>query len=252
MPSAPSRNVSAAPYVVPPTNRFEGNDGSWSTFYVIVGASIVEDFRVLVSTASSLTWLIDAAGCTSSDPSNCPNLRGVEPYAGTNISGYNASESHSFEVGLIQLDLGYNLPFSEIYGGQYVGINATIYEDAVGPGQNSNTSLQFNDTFASVASKEIFLGEFGLGRAESDFGTGAYQSLIYLMAFGSTMPIPSVSYGYTAGASYRKLSPFISLQTPNHTGRIASDTNFERLWIRERMLVEEMEVFSLGFLPFLP
>src|SRR5215472_3048002 len=89
------------PYVVPPTNKFDGNDGSWSTFYINAGG---QNFRVLISTASSLTWVIDQSGCAANDPTNCPDVRGVEAYAGAKSSGYNANESpNSSNIGLYGL-----------------------------------------------------------------------------------------------------------------------------------------------------
>jgi hypothetical protein len=202
-----NRDSSPTPYVVPPTNKFEGNDGSWSTFYINVGYPTGQNFRVLISTSSSLTWVIHPQGCTSNDPSTCPDLRGVEGYAGAKSSGYNPDAStNETLIGIygLKLDGGPSgADISAIYGGQYAGINASIYQDIIGLGQSSPSSLQLIEILASVPSKNIFMGEFGLGILPNNFGTGDYPSFMTILP-NCSMPIPSLSYGYTAGASYRK------------------------------------------------
>lgn len=211
--------ASPTPYVVPPTTKFDGNDGSWSTFYINAGYPTGQNFRVLISTASSLTWLIDPLGCTNNDPSNCPDLRGVEGYAGAKSQGYNpTASSNSSRIGLygLKLDGGTSgTDFSTLYGSQYAGINASFFEDVIGLGQSSAASLQLVEVLASVPSKEIFLGEFGLGIIPNNFGSGDLASFLSLLP-NCSMPIPSLSYGYTAGASYRKSILFIiKRQTTN-------------------------------------
>ena len=204
---------SPTPYIVPPTNKFDGNDGSWSTFYINVGLPTGQNFRVLVSTASSLTWVIDPSGCTSSDPSDCPDLRGVEDYAGAKSAGYNPHESNnSSNIGLYGLKLQggkSGTDFTSIYGSRYAGINASVYQDIIGLGEFSPVTLELGEILASIASKDIFLGQFGLGTMPNNFGTGDFPSFMSLLP-NCSIPIPSLSYGYTAGASYRK-STLISL-----------------------------------------
>jgi len=205
------------PYVVPPTNRFDGNDGSWSTFYINVGYPTGQNFRVLISTASSLTWVVDPSGCTGSDLDNCPELRGVENYGGAKSSGYNSADStNSSQLGLYGLKLNggaSGTDFSTIYGNQYAGINASFYEDVVSLGEASPASLGLVEILASVPSKEIFLGEFGLDIAPNNFGPGGEASFLSILANSSmsSISIPSLSYGYTAGAVYRKSTLFASL-----------------------------------------
>jgi len=207
-----TRNSTATPtpYVVPPTERFEGNDGSWSTFYINVGSPDAQNFRVLVSIASSLIWVVGENGCTPNDPSDCPDLRGIENYAGTMSSGYNPSFSssspNSTEIGLYGLMLEEDTTLSTIYGSQYSQIPATFYKDVAGLGLGSSqSSLQLSgDVFATFMSKDIFLGEFGLGISPYSFQGKDYPQTFLSGLVNTSEPIPSLSYGYTAGASYRK------------------------------------------------
>ena len=213
------RNSAAkpSPIVVPPTTKFEGNDGSWSTFYINVGYPTGQNFRVLVSTSSVLTWVIAPQGCTSSDPSDCPELRGVEDYAGAKSSGYNPSDSvNATTMGDYALAVdGATATLSSLYGPRYSGINVAVYDDVVGLGEYSTGSLRLTEVFGAVASTDIFLGEFGLGITGFGFGSGDYSTFLDLLPHCS-MPIPSLSYGYTAGASYRKdPNSEISLKSSN-------------------------------------
>jgi hypothetical protein len=245
--------ASPTPYVVPPTSKFEGNDGSWSTFYINVGYPTGQNFRVLVSTASSLTWVINTAGCTSGDPSNCPDLRGVENYAGAKSSGYNPSDStNSSQIGLYGLKLEDATDFSTIYGPEYSGINASIYEDVIGLGEYSPTSLELDEYLGSVASKSIFLGEFGLGINPNNFGSGDLPTFVGYLP-NCSMPIPSSSYGYTAGASYRKDPIFIHLQIPRRTSRFASYRKLRESEDQKTYTMEEtvLPLLKSSFLPYL-
>jgi hypothetical protein len=53
-----------------------GNDGPWSTFALRVG-NPPQFVKVLASTSSPETFLVDSKGCTSSDPRDCPDDRGL-------------------------------------------------------------------------------------------------------------------------------------------------------------------------------
>jgi len=196
-------NAKPTPYVVPPTTKFEGNDGSWSTFYVGVGIPEAQNFRVLVSMTSPVTWIIASQGCTTSDPSDCSDLRGIENYGAAKSSGYNPLDStNSTQIGDFQMMLD-NGPPSSIYGPQYNYINASFYLDIVGLGPSPSSSLELHEVVGAITSKDIFLGEFGLGINDARFQSGGYQTFLEA-SLNCSMPIPSLSYGYTAGASYRK------------------------------------------------
>jgi hypothetical protein len=75
------------PFTFAPSQAFEGNDGSWSTFVIRVGAPD-QDFHVLISTAGQETWVPISEGCLSTDPSNCGTLRGVLPFDNQYSGGF--------------------------------------------------------------------------------------------------------------------------------------------------------------------
>jgi hypothetical protein len=193
------------PYVVPVTGRFDGNDGSWSTFMINVGEP-GQNFRVLPSTSGSTTWIPLSEGCSSSDPENCPDLRGVEPFAGAKSQGYDATQSSASKlIGLYEMTLG-SLDLNNTYGPQFSNHSAKYSYDTVGLGPSSENSLQLSpEIVAGVVDKQYFLGGFGLSLDPNNFGTGALPTFLSLLPNSTFRPIPSLSYGYTAGAHYRKL-----------------------------------------------
>jgi hypothetical protein len=92
---------------------------------------------------------------------------------------------------------------SKIYGSGYANVSGEFYLDTEGIGPASDDSvMQPNQVVGAIDGTRIFMGLFGLGITDNNFGTGAHPA--FLEAFyTSTIPIPSLSYGYTSGASYR-------------------------------------------------
>jgi hypothetical protein len=200
------RNATSSPqpYVVPASNRFDGNDGSWSTFMINVG-NPGQNFRVLASTSGSTTWVPVPEGCSPADPDNCPGLRGVEPFGGAKSSGYDATKSSSSKlIGLYEMQLG-SVDIVNSYGKNFSDHGAQYGYDTIGLGPSSASSLQLSpEVVGGVADKAFFLGGFGLSLNPNNFGSGALSPFLSLLPNSTYLPIPSLSYGYTAGASYRK------------------------------------------------
>ncbi|TKA66475.1 hypothetical protein B0A49_09457 [Cryomyces minteri] len=131
------------------------------------------------------------------DPSNCGSSRGAHPVNGTASSGFSFPLSHTWEgVGT------YTLP-----------IEQTLFDERVGSHVGRDTiGLQLQDSVVSVdrgviagiaTKKDLYLGQLSLGTDYSDV-SGYEQplpSLLWTMKNQSL--IPSLSYGYTAGASYK-------------------------------------------------
>jgi hypothetical protein len=208
------RNATSSPqtYAVPVSNRFDGNDGSWSTFLINVGDP-GQNFRVLASTSGSTTWVPIPEGCGSTDPDNCPELRGVEPFGGAKSSGYDATRSSASKlIGLYEMQLG-SVDMTNSYGEQFSNHSAQYGYDTIGLGPSSADSLQLSpEVVGGVADKAFFLGGFGLSLNPNNFGSGALPTFLSLTPNSTYRPIPSLSYGYTAGASYRK---YASLPSPS-------------------------------------
>jgi hypothetical protein len=86
-----------------------------------------------------------------------------------------------------------------LFGYDVVGING-------GNSSSSSGGLSLsNKVVAAIASKSYFLGIFGLGIKPTSFSSGAANSPpSFLSTLKDNNQIPSLSYGYTAGAPYRK------------------------------------------------
>jgi hypothetical protein len=150
-----------------------------------------------------------AGGCGASDPLDCPSRRGIEPFNGAKSPGYQPTSTSFSSIGLETVQLGQS-QLSDIYGSSYSNISGSYYKDIVGLGPVSPTSLQLKEVIGALATKKLFMGMFGLGTIPNNFPDLPGQQLPTFLSLlpnisDSTIPaIPSLSYGYTAGASYRK------------------------------------------------
>ncbi len=219
MPLTRRQTVTPAPYVVPPTQQFDGNDGSWSTFSIHVGTP-GQDFRVLVSTASSETWLPVPEGCLAEEPSDCPSLRGAEPFNSAQSPGFQYDESSSWEyVGLYGIDVEAELNYTAngLYGYDRVGLGSV---------QNDDSLSIDRQVVAGIADKDYFMGVLGLGIRPTSFSSTSEPVPGLLENLYNQSLIPSASYSYTAGAKYRECPPFVLTIAPllNGYGRIQRST----------------------------
>jgi hypothetical protein len=171
----------------------EGNDGPWSSFTIEIGTP-AQSINVLVSTASYQTWGVDPAGCTSNDPSDCATLRG---------RFYNNSASTSWDPNtsnitttIYDLDLESDLGYSG--KGRYGYDNITLgYLGGGGP-------TLANQTVASIATKEFYMGVFGVKPQASNFTSLTDPIPSFMQNLRTQSIIPSLSWAYTAGNQYRE------------------------------------------------
>ncbi|OCK83868.1 acid protease [Lepidopterella palustris CBS 459.81] len=190
-----TNTVIPAPFVFSPSQAWDGNDGSWSTFIIRVGTP-EQDFRVLISTAGQETWVPVPEGCIASDPSNCGSLRGVYPFNGAQSSGFQYNQSSTWKlIGLYDLILENQLNYTGngLYGLDNVGLEL----------QNSGGLNLTGQVVAGIATKDFYLGIFGIGPKPSNFSNFQYPQPSFMHTLKDENKIPSLSYGYTAGASYR-------------------------------------------------
>ncbi|KIW03838.1 uncharacterized protein PV09_05137 [Verruconis gallopava] len=187
-----------APIVVNPSQNWYGPDGSWSTFRIQVGTP-PQSFDILPSTAASESWVPLPEGCTSSDPTDCPTLRGVQPFNGLSAEGYLTNQSSTYSlIGLYAIQLEDRLAYS--LNGQY---GTDVYGLNGGNGSSSGGVSLSDQIVAGIASKDFMLGVFGLGIQPTSFSSSAGASQSFMTNLRNADLIPSLSYGYTAGASYR-------------------------------------------------
>jgi len=197
-----------APINVPATNEFDGTDGNWSTFMINVGTP-ARNYRVLPCTSCSQMWVPMAGGCSESDlefVSDCTGSRGIELFEAAPSPGYQIGNSSTgTQAGSFGLNLGY-LDMASTFGTEYSQNNATYYFEDIGIGYSSGTSPPVSKSLLAAISPGNdwpWLGMFGLAVDSSTLQfSNPWES--YMASLDSSGLIPSRSYGYTAGALYRK------------------------------------------------
>ncbi|KAG5973799.1 hypothetical protein E4U58_004132 [Claviceps cyperi] len=182
-----------------------GIDGNWSTYAFLIGNN--NPVNVLFSTTISEFWAISPGGCPDkqgkSDRRDHWKLnatdrldRAAELECMTNRGGiYFPDQSKkwsglgTWQLGLPDLGTG----GSGQYGFDTIATSSPINDIAFG---------MTNVLISAISSTDFYLGYFGVGLRSSSFGD-VVASPPLRQAVSSFGWIPSYSYGYTAGASYR-------------------------------------------------
>ncbi|KAF2705263.1 acid protease [Pleomassaria siparia CBS 279.74] len=194
-PRSTNTTVLADPIVVAPDQNWEGIDGQWNTFSLRIGEP-EQWVRVLASTASQQTWAIfkDPAACPD-NTTDCYDSRGRT---------FSTTDSKTWkEIGFYQLWLEKNLKFSGNgkFGYETVGLGI--------PGEQGPTLV--NTTVGTLVSKDFWLGHLGLNAKPTNFTAFTEPSPSYMTYLFQQNLIPSLSFGYTAGAQYRLATVLASL-----------------------------------------
>ncbi|KAF2110264.1 aspartic peptidase domain-containing protein [Lophiotrema nucula] len=190
-----TRNSSASPLVVENSGRWLGNDGSWSTFYVHAGTP-PQHFHVVPSTQGQTLYVPIDQDCRRLNVTNCGGTRGVEVFAQRPSDGFQKNESSTWnELGIYRVGLDTNLGFT---GNGYFGY------DTVGTGTagSTDTPVLEHQAISAYATPDLWLGQLGLSQfalnmSETD------QPHSFLSSLKEQGSIPSLSFGYNAGAPYR-------------------------------------------------
>lgn len=172
-----------------------------------------QKLQVLASTQVPETWLVDPQGCIDGDLSNCTEARGgfYHRADSSTSQGLSSSDSSSGKFKNFALQAESNLGMTN---NSDVG---TYGFDTVEIGRPGNGSISVTpaQVIATVATKDFFLGNLGLSaRRVSAIGSGSSPGLLTSLNDGNY--IPSLSYGYTAGAAYRKKGDVIFVVCANH------------------------------------
>lgn len=192
-----------SPYVFAPSQVFDGNDGRWSSLIVRIGTP-EQNFAILPSTTGHETFVPLPDGCTADDPANCADLRGAYPFDGKVATGFQVNASSTWNsIGLYTLDLGGRLGLdgNGLYGLEKVGLQL----------QNSGGLALEGQVVAGIATKNFYLGIFGLGPKPSNFTNYDNPLPSFIRNLKDKRMIPSISYGYTAGAAYTMPQRYTSL-----------------------------------------
>ncbi|KAI9167150.1 Candidapepsin-7 [Paramyrothecium foliicola] len=185
-----------------------GDDGNWSTVAVEVGSSL-QKVNILVSTASSELWVIGPGGCLPNEPV-CDAARGG---VFTPAKSDSWRSLNSWELGLPYLGYGGNGD----YGREMVSGRNAVTEDSFAI---SNIGV------AAINTTDYYQGLFGLGIARGDFDDGEAVDSPLTSAGISAKSIPSLSYGYTAGAHYRNTPASLVLGGFDTSRQVSHNTKF--------------------------
>lgn len=155
---------------------------------------------MLVSTEVSSTWVVAPTGCGSTSPVNCTGARG---------GAYDSTKSSSWNVNAL-----YALAAETNLGDPYSGDNeiGDYGYDTIGiPGQSGVADISVDhQVIAAITPDTYYLGNLGLSSQNITFSAGASDTSPSLLgSLRNENLIPSLSFGYTAGASYRKAASSI-------------------------------------------
>lgn len=186
------------PYEVPPSQEWDGNDGSWSTFKISIGTP-AQEFRVLASTQSGQTLVVVPDGCIAGiDRSDCAESRGAQVFNSGQSPGFLTNISSTWDrIGQYDIDLeerlGPNYTSRGIFGYDQVILGSVDYTDIL----TVNSSL-----VGGVADRIYYMGHIPLGVTKSKFGSQTQAVDPLLQQLRKASQIPSISFAYTAGAKY--------------------------------------------------
>ena len=175
------------------TRERDGGDGSWSSFALRVGSS-GQPLRVLPSTAGQETWVVSPQGCP-------PGRNGTLAYPSCSQSRgglFDTTQSSSWQaLGHYSLGLELNLGYDAAapYGLDTVALG---FDNSIG-GPTINSQV-----ISALATDDYYIGVFGLGHQGTNISNFTEPHPSFLTVMHNESLIPSLSWAYTAGASYRE------------------------------------------------
>ena len=219
------------PIVIPPSQDFDGNDGPWSSFTIQIGKP-AQDVKVFISTASYQTWAVVPQGCTSTDPSDCATVRGGE-FVPSQSSTW--KQNNGTTNGTFALDLEKNLG--------YAGNGEFGYDTVTLGWQGSGGPSLDQQIVAGIATKDFYLGFFGLDPRPSNFTDFDIPVASYMSTLKQRSRIPSLSWSYTAGNQYRlnKVLGSLVLGGFDSSRFVSNDVSFAFNQMDDRSLLVDIE-----------
>lgn len=167
----------------------QGNDGSWSSLNISVGTP-PQIQEVLAATQIPEIWVIEPEGCT--DPSNCTDTRGG-PFDKIKSSSWITKAPYALGA---ESNLGYTANYD----------NGNYGFDAVGVGKPGAGNVSVDgQVVAGILTNDFWLGNLGLASRPMIFGSDNDPRPSFISSLQNRSLIPSLAYGFTAGAYYRKI-----------------------------------------------
>ena len=205
-----------SPLVIPPSQYWNGLDGPWSTFWMSIG-SPPQTVRLLPSTTGNAIWPVMPEGCPPTSSSDCASSRGGI-FNPANSSSW--SSLGIFSLGLTnEKFLGYKANGSFGYDDLHLGPPTEVSSTTT----NDVSPVLRHQLVQGFINKDFPLGSIGLSANSMNVGSFTNTTASFLAALKEQASIPSLSWGYTAGASYTSPPAFGSLTLGGY-----DESRFER------------------------
>lgn len=164
--------------------------------------------RLLASTEIPETWVIFPEGCQFAQL-NCSDARGGIFDSDGSRTWYFKTGNYNTSIFKINTESNLQLNNNAVYGFDTVQIGS----------QGKDNATVDRQVVAGIATSDFYLGSLGLHNRGILFNADQQALPSFISLLNSSKQIPSLSYGFTAGASYRKGT---SSQTVNN---LLCDTN---------------------------
>ena len=184
-------------------------------FEIKVGAP-PQKVLVLPSTELSQTLVVIPDGCNISDgdAKNCTQLRG---------GAYDSSKSSNWtSKNIFPLNVEVNLGLVHNSDNGAYGYDTLRIPTSNGENVTLNQQL-----ISGVATKDFFLGSLGLSSTPISFSDPPDTRQSLITSLNNASLIPSSSFGYTAGASYRKQTASLTLGGYDTSRFVPNDVSIE-------------------------
>ncbi|KAI5364499.1 Putative aspartic peptidase A1 family, aspartic peptidase domain superfamily [Septoria linicola] len=196
---------------IPPSLYWLGNDGNWSTIALQLGSQ-KQLVQVLPATSGSSVWAVHTQGCQFptdpslvADPEDCVDLRG----------GLFSPSNNSFEE-ISRNDPNnpyFQLLFSDAEASLGYNGTAILGKDDFCFGSNPCTDATTlkDQVVATYADEFPYIGQLGISAWANHVRYANDTDVSPLASMKADGKIPSLFYGYTAGARYKDPPAFASL-----------------------------------------
>jgi hypothetical protein len=181
-----------------------------SSFYVHAGTP-PQHFHVLPSLNSQTIYIPRYGDCLDTPVADCDISRGAEAFTSNISHGFQTNASSTWtDIGLYDLEPGtkFALEGTSLYGYDKAGIsfvgrtndnitldNITLDKQAIGAYSTPST----------IGLSRLWLGRLGLSQLAMNI-SDKERPQSFLHALRDQRHIPSLSFGYQAGAAYRRSS----------------------------------------------